>query len=60
MGGTGNSLRRTGTGVLRLRLTDMVEESRGEVCRTTVCAFAPLKAKRVVSKSDRRGTKEKT
>jgi hypothetical protein len=28
---------------------------------STVCAFArPLKAKRVLSKSDRQGTKEKT
>jgi hypothetical protein len=29
VGGTGNSLSRMGTGVLRLRLTDMVEERRG-------------------------------
>jgi hypothetical protein len=34
VGGTGNSLRRTGTGVLRLCLRDMVEEEEG------VCAFA--------------------
>lgn len=33
VGGTGNSLRRSGTGVLRVRLTDMVEERRGGVQR---------------------------
>lgn len=67
VGGAGNSLRRTGTGVLRVCFTVervMVEESQGgEAVVVAVCACAHCKRekrKKVESKSNRLRTREKT
>jgi len=62
VGGAGNSLRRTGTGVLRECFREDIgwgwREREGGVC-VCACKDRP-RAKRVESKRDRWGTKEKT
>ena len=66
VGGAGNSLRRTGTGVLRVCFTVeriMVESQGGELVVVAVCACAHCKRekrKNVESKSNRLRTREKT